>query len=133
VTELAGGVILNSRGELLLIHRATPRLTQWEIPGGKVEPGEASEQAAVREVYEETGVHTEIIDRLGDATFTDNGRDWRYTWWLARVTAGEPQPSEAIFDKLAYFSWSELTARTDLSPNVRNFLEQFPNNTFSNK
>jgi 8-oxo-dGTP diphosphatase len=126
VTELAGCIFLNSAGELLLLHRVTPQLTQWEIPGGKIEPGETPGHAAVREVAEELGVQAEIIRRLGDATFSHDGRDWHYTWWLARITQGTPEPHEAIFDAAAYFSWPAMAARHDLSPNVQNFLSHFP-------
>lgn len=53
--EAAGGLVLNQHEEVLLIHR----LGFWDLPKGKVEEGESLEEAAVREVQEETGL-TEI-------------------------------------------------------------------------
>lgn len=50
--DAAGGVVQNQEGEILLIHRRG----FWDLPKGKIEKGESLEEAAVREVKEETGV-----------------------------------------------------------------------------
>ncbi|MEZ5024352.1 MAG: NUDIX domain-containing protein [Chitinophagales bacterium] len=50
--EAAGGVVQNDEGKILLIFRKD----FWDLPKGKIEKGESIEQAAVREVKEETGV-----------------------------------------------------------------------------
>ena len=47
----AGGLLTNDQGELLCIHR----LGHWDLPKGKLEPGEILEEAAAREVQEECG------------------------------------------------------------------------------
>src|SRR5215510_12651762 len=49
--------------KVLLVQRDGPRF--WELPGGSMAPGETSEEAVVREVHEETGVHVEIVELLG--------------------------------------------------------------------
>lgn len=57
--EAAGGVVENSAGEVLLIHRRG----FWDLPKGKIDKGETMEDAAVREVIEETGLkHVHIIE-----------------------------------------------------------------------
>ena len=43
---LAGCVIKDDQDRILLIHRNTPKRTQWEIPGGKIEEGEVAEATA---------------------------------------------------------------------------------------
>ena len=45
---------------------------EWCIPKGHLEPGESNEQAALREVFEETGLKAEITDYLGDVSYTFN-------------------------------------------------------------
>ncbi len=48
----AGGLVENEKGEVLLIFRRG----KWDLPKGKLDPGETIEQCAVREVEEETGL-----------------------------------------------------------------------------
>ena len=60
--EIAQAVILRG-DEVLLLLRTSPRA--WELPGGAVEPGEAPEEAVVREVKEETGLEVRIDRLLG--------------------------------------------------------------------
>ncbi len=50
--DAAGGRVQDARGRLLMIHRNG----KWDMPKGKLESGESPEQAAIREVCEETGV-----------------------------------------------------------------------------
>ncbi len=50
-------------GERVLLTRLRDR--DWDIPGGHIDTGESPEQAAVREVWEETSVRVEIIDPIG--------------------------------------------------------------------
>ncbi len=56
-------VIFNGKGEVLLQKRADVNL--WGIPSGHVEPGETVEAAAIREVFEETGLSVKIIRLIG--------------------------------------------------------------------
>ena len=52
VIEAAGGIVQNELKEILFIYR----LNKWDLPKGKIEPGEKEEVSALREVSEETGV-----------------------------------------------------------------------------
>jgi 8-oxo-dGTP diphosphatase len=119
---LAGCLILDEKGRLLLIHRHTPTRTQWELPGGKVDAGEDPRTAAIRELREELGIEVDLVRELGHQTFTEDGHTIHYTWFLAIILAGTPTLTEPKYDQLRYFSWNELKTRTDLSPNTRNLV-----------
>lgn len=59
-------VITNSNGEILLGKRAKrPGFGEWILPGGKINPFETIESAAIREAKEELGVDIEITKRIG--------------------------------------------------------------------
>ena len=64
IIRLAGCVIYNKDKELLLIHRNSPKRTQWELPGGKIDEGEDPEASAKRELLEELGVEVDLIKKL---------------------------------------------------------------------
>ncbi|MEU4149874.1 (deoxy)nucleoside triphosphate pyrophosphohydrolase [Streptomyces sp. NPDC026659] len=60
------GAALLDEGRLLAARRsAPPELAgRWELPGGKVEPGERPDEALVRELREELGVDADAVERL---------------------------------------------------------------------
>lgn len=122
--ELAGCAILDDYGRILLLHRSTEELSQWELPGGKIEEGEIAEQAAVREVDEELGVRVRLIGALGVGEFTHDEQDYVYTWFQAVITAGEPKICEPDkFDDYEFFEIEELLSLA-LSANMQVFLEK---------
>jgi 8-oxo-dGTP pyrophosphatase MutT (NUDIX family) len=91
----AGAVLENDAGEIALIYR--PKYDDWTLPKGKLEPGETEEQAAVREVEEETGYTGELGDELGTVSYTDrHGRPKTVHYWRMNVTGGEFQPNREV-------------------------------------
>ena len=86
---MVGAAILDGRRLLAARRVEPPELAGgWELPGGKVEPGESDEAALVRECSEELGVLVRIGDRVGS--------DWPMTGdavlrvWTAGVAEGTP-------------------------------------------
>ncbi|REE03451.1 NUDIX domain-containing protein [Citricoccus nitrophenolicus] len=83
---------------LLAARRSAPEALAglWEFPGGKVEPGEDSRSALVREVHEELGVHI----RLDREVAADHPEGWllgngaRMRVFTAVIIEGDPQPLE---------------------------------------
>lgn len=57
------GIVFNEQGHVLLQRRADVGF--WELPGGRVDPGETVEHGAVREVLEETNLRVEIVRFVG--------------------------------------------------------------------
>lgn len=99
--EAAGGVVLNERGEWLMIRRNG----RWDLPKGHVECGEGLAACAAREIAEETGVCAEPVRPLCDtfhAYYFERTSRWelkRTHWYLLRFTACEslrPQREEGI-------------------------------------
>src|SRR4051812_13994822 len=62
---IALGFVIDARRRVLMVRRNEPGIpsitNRWELPGGKVNFGEEPSSAAIREVYEETGVVTSAI------------------------------------------------------------------------
>lgn len=87
----------------------------WELPGGKVEPGERPQDALLREIREELGVEIELgacvegpLNGQYAGAWPLDGRHVMQVW-LARITAGEPLPLED-HDELRVLTKAELYA-----------------------
>ena len=63
VREFTVAVFVVDQGRVLLLDH--PKLGRWLPPGGHIEPGELPDEAAVREVEEETGVQIRLLGRRG--------------------------------------------------------------------
>jgi 8-oxo-dGTP diphosphatase len=89
-TPAAGVVCLRGR-EVLLVRRGTPpKLNQWSLPGGRIEWGERAVDAALRELFEETGVEAQIVGLVDviDALFEE--RHYVLVDYAAYWRSGEP-------------------------------------------
>jgi len=115
MVEAAGGLVQNSNGEYLMIFRNG----RWDLPKGKREYGESTEQTALREVQEECGIDHLRLEKLlvvTHHTYTMYGIDaLKFTHWYAMKYEGsesefKPQTEEGI--KVAKFmSVDEITGR----------------------
>ncbi len=92
--EAAGGVIIRD-GKVAVVHR--DRYDDWSLPKGKLDAGESFEEAALREVREETGLECELGRELDPVSYVDQkGRPKIVRYWLMEVTAGEFEANEEV-------------------------------------
>lgn len=94
----AGGVLLRAGDagvEVAVIHR--PKYEDWSLPKGKLDEGEDFEQAALREVEEETGMRAEPSVELTSVSYRDRkGRTKLVRYWLMRPLDGEFAPGSEV-------------------------------------
>ncbi|MFF0343668.1 (deoxy)nucleoside triphosphate pyrophosphohydrolase [Kribbella sp. NPDC004875] len=117
------GVAVVEDGRVLAAYRPGPD-GGWEFPGGKVEPGETDEAAAVREIREELDLEVKVGASLGPGV--DISGAYRLHVYLATVVAGDPVLRE--HSELRWFTAGELEEQDWLVPDrpfvrvVRNLL-----------
>jgi 8-oxo-dGTP pyrophosphatase MutT (NUDIX family) len=88
----AGGVVRRrpepGRTEVLVVHR--PRYDDWSLPKGKLDRDERWEDAALREVEEETGLRCRLLEPIGETRYRDNkGRPKVVRYWLMETVNGD--------------------------------------------
>ena len=94
--------------EFALVHR--PRYDDWSLPKGKLDEGESWEQAALREVREETGLRCELGEELQSCSYRDRkGRAKVVRYWRMRPRSGSFEPSDEV-DELRWASAAEALA-----------------------
>ena len=94
--ECAGAVVRDERGRVLLVRRGhEPALGKWSLPGGRIEPDESPEQAAVREVREETGLEVQVGELLSTV---DLWGGYRVHDFAATVVGGELRAGDDASD-----------------------------------
>jgi len=103
---LVVGVALR-RGDRVLVARRADR-GRWEFPGGKVEPGESPDDAAVREIREELGCRIEVTGWLATEVEIRPGMTLRVA--LARLADGEPIPTHHQHDAIRWTTPASLPA-----------------------
>jgi 8-oxo-dGTP diphosphatase len=96
----AGGIVVRegaNGGEILIVHR--PAYGDWSFPKGKLEPGEREEEAAVREVEEETGLRCRLDRELATTRYRDaRGRPKTVRYWLMTPVGGRLAAANEIDD-----------------------------------
>jgi 8-oxo-dGTP diphosphatase len=110
-TEKPGisAAIIVAEGRVLMVRRAVGEGDLlWQFPAGAIEPGEATEDAAVRETLEETGLTVKAIRQIGYlASHPKSGREMFYT--ACEVVDGEARVADAEeLDAVAWVAHSEI-------------------------
>ncbi|ORB86234.1 NUDIX hydrolase [Mycobacterium kansasii] len=126
----AAGAVLwrpgNAKGavEIAVIHR--PRYDDWSLPKGKVDPGETTAVAAVREVFEETGQQAHLGRRLIMTSYPIDQGVKKVYYWAARRVGGEFVPGSEV-DDLVWLPIADAMRRLDYAQDrkvLRRFAKQ---------
>ncbi len=129
----ASVIVENEAGEVLLQRRADNHL--WGYAGGSVELDEVVEEAAARELFEETGLRAKSLELFG----VFSGPDMHYTYpngdevsnvdivYLCREWEGTLTPQDEEVEELRFFSADALPPEAELMPPNRKPLAQWRN------
>ena len=108
----AGCVVYRTNGGDAEVALIQPRdRVAWSLPKGLIEPGESAENAALREVREETGLHGDIIERIDTIKYSYNAR-WEkpavrvfkiVTFYLLHSTGGDVSQHDKEVDRVEWF------------------------------
>lgn len=100
LVQAAGGLVLNDKGEVLMMQRRG----KWDLPKGKLDPGESLEHCAVREVQEETGLKKVTLQKPLVVTYHTYDESGKHIlkeshWYLMKAPGKQefvPQSEEQI-------------------------------------
>lgn len=101
IVRAAGGLVCRTREdgalEIVLVHR--PAYDDWAFPKGKLYRGESEEEAALREVEEETGLRCRLDREVGTSRYHDSrGRPKTVRYWAMTPLDGELAPANEVDD-----------------------------------
>jgi 8-oxo-dGTP pyrophosphatase MutT (NUDIX family) len=105
----AGGLVRrrheDGTDEILIVHR--PRYDDWSFPKGKLEPGESVEEAAIREVEEETGLLCRLDREVATTRYRDaRGRQKTVRYWLMTPIGGRLEAANEV-DEVRFVTLAE--------------------------
>jgi 8-oxo-dGTP diphosphatase len=127
----AFALVINNKNQLLLARRNEddknhPFHLKWAIPGGGIEFGERPEETAIREVFEETAVRAEIVDKRPVVKSIVNKEHEKQTillFYKARYLSGDNQHNyEPGTAETKWFAYEEIDF-TECIPDLKELLD----------
>jgi 8-oxo-dGTP diphosphatase len=103
----AGGVVLRD-GLVAVVHR--PRYDDWSLPKGKLDDDESFEDAALREVEEETGLRCALVRELPSVEYEVRGRPKLVRYWAMEVVDETPFVPNDEVDQVRWLEPREALA-----------------------
>lgn len=104
VVKAAGGIVANEFGQILMMYR----LKTWDLPKGKLDKGESSKVAAIREVEEECGVKAKLGEKICTTfhTYTyKNEAILKQTKWYAMSLTDDSKMKPQIEENIKKLEW----------------------------
>jgi 8-oxo-dGTP pyrophosphatase MutT (NUDIX family) len=116
--EAAGGLVVNSKGQFLFIYR----YGKWDLPKGKIEPFEKKNEAALREVEEETTIgKLTILDPLIKTRHLyeeKGGKCIKVIWWYHMKTSDDNIPVPQTEEGITNAQWIDRDKLKDVMANT---------------
>lgn len=114
----AGGIVYNGKKEVLLVQHSGNKY--WGFPKGKIEKGQTSKEAAVREVKEEGGVEAEIIEKVGQSKYIYTSKDKEkvfkvVTIYLMRYKSGQLEDHDFEVSDAGWFEFEKALDKLSFS------------------
>ena len=128
--QLSGCAIINDKEELLLLWKRKHQ--HYEFPGGKVEPGESLENAALRECREELGVDVTITKYLTYEDFEIDNTNFRSHKFMG-IMENNQIPIVNEPDKFEKLFWLPMNEYKNYScaPNVKGFCKKYISGSYN--
>jgi 8-oxo-dGTP diphosphatase len=120
LVRVAGGIVWREGAtgpRIAVVHRA--KRDDWSLPKGKLDPGERWQEAALREIAEETGWHVRLGGFAGAKLYVDRPDPKLVLYWHARAVCETAVPSDDEIDDVRWLSRSEALARLDRASDRR--------------
>jgi 8-oxo-dGTP diphosphatase len=111
MVRAAGGIVVRD-GRVLLVHR--PKYDDWSFPKGKLDEGESWEEAAVRELEEETGLACRVGEELGRTHYLVLGGPKEVRYYRMECE-GEPRAQNEVDE----IRWVPLAEAGELLTHAR--------------
>lgn len=125
----AGGIVFKGNKVLLTQHSQNHH---WSFPKGLIDPGQTTEQTAIREVREEGGVNAEIVDKVGYSKYVytlDGEKIFKVvTYFLMKYVSGKIEDHDWEVENLGWFSPEEALKKLSFSQDkelLKKALEMF--------
>ncbi|WP_407534356.1 NUDIX hydrolase [Elizabethkingia miricola] len=118
--EAAGGVVLNTKDEVLFIYR----MSRWDLPKGKMEKGESKDLTALREVEEECSITDLSLEEFLSSTYhmyteRDGSKILKITHWYKMRHQGNQQPLPQEIEGITKAEWKpQGDIKAEVFPNT---------------
>ena len=113
----AGGIVFDDKGQVLVTQHS--QNSHWSFPKGLIDPGQTTEQAAIREVREEGGVEAQIVDKVGYSKYiyTLNGEKIFkvVTYFLMKYVSGNIEDHDFEVSDIGWFSPEQALKKLSFS------------------
>ncbi len=114
-----GALVVRERSLLVVQLAYGGSRGRYSLPGGRVDPGETLDMAAIREVREETSVEARPVGILGVRSRFDGRDNDNYVLWLMEHLNGVPTPDAREIERCEYLPVEDVHAREDVTDLVR--------------